>query len=243
VRSPSQPSTYVVPAGKKPSPLPHRFISPGGGRSPSCRPAVADIAQSPATYRQSSRASSPASAGLDHHSAAHCRHKTGAALPLLDEAIEWTEDHVHFFGMAVRPAQKQRSPQGAALLAGLTDEELADFAALGSREPIRPGIVSRGGEQASSCSSCRAHGQRETAKRRAPSQARSGMEFGEMALLDEQRTPIFGPTPMCVSRMPIRIHRFRQEHPHIAERIAAISPTSSQAPDSSNAKIDLLSAY
>ena len=73
-----------------------------------------------------------------------------------------------------------------------------------------------------------------------------GMEFGEMTLLDEPRTAdVWADTNVLCLELPIaEFNRFRNEHPHIAERIARnLAAILAKRLILANAKIDLLSAY
>jgi glutaminase len=73
-----------------------------------------------------------------------------------------------------------------------------------------------------------------------------GMEFGEMALLDERRTAdVWADTDVTCLEIPLEeFNRFRAEHPHIGERIARnLASILAKRLILANAKIDLLSAY
>jgi glutaminase len=72
-----------------------------------------------------------------------------------------------------------------------------------------------------------------------------GMEFGEMALLDERRTAdVWADTDVTCLELPIeQLNLFRREHPHIGEHIARnLAAILAKRLIIANAKIDLLSA-
>jgi glutaminase len=145
-------------------------------------------------------------------------------LPLLDEAIEWAEDQIIFRhrGYVADVTAAQHKEQ--ALLAGLTDDELADLTKLGTPRSYTAGqrIVSAG-EPATSLFFL----QSGMVSVKLPSGVRlasldQGMEFGEMTLLNEPRSAdVWADTNVACLELPIaEFNRFRQEHPRVAERIA-----------------------
>ncbi len=170
------------------------------------------------------------------------------AFSLLDQAIEWAEDQViyRYGGYVMRKDSAHLREQ--ALLAGLDDGELADLAALGTTRTFRTGerIVGAGGAASSLFFL-----QSGMVSVKLPSGVRlatldQGMEFGEMALLDEQRTAdVWADTDVTCLELPIgEFNRFRVEHPHIGERIARnLATILAKRLILANAKIDLLSAY
>jgi glutaminase len=167
---------------------------------------------------------------------------------LLDEAIEWAEDQIIFRygGYTVTATAAHLKEQ--ALLAGLSDEEIADLTALGATRSYSAGqrIISAG-EPASSLFFL----QSGMVSVKLPSGVRlasldEGMAFGEMTLLDEPRTAdVWADTNVLCLELPIAdFNRFRQEHPEIAERIARnLAAILAKRLILANAKIDLLSAY
>ena len=168
--------------------------------------------------------------------------------PLLDEAIEWAEDQVIFrYGGFVAAANGAHLKEQA-LLAGLTDQELADLTKLGTERSFPAGqrIISAG-EPASSLFFL----QSGMVSVKLPSGVRlasldEGMEFGEMTLLDEPRTAdVWADTHVTCLELPVaEFNRFRVEHPRIAERIARnLAAILAKRLILANAKIDLLSAY
>jgi glutaminase len=168
-------------------------------------------------------------------------------LPLLDEAIEWAEDRIIFhYGGFVRTGGAVHLKEQA-LLTGLTDQELADLAKLGTPRSYHAGqrIVSAG-EPALSLFFL----QSGMVSVKLPSGVRlasldEGMEFGEMTLLGEPRSAdVWADTDVACLELPIEgFNRFREEHPRIAERIARnLAAILAKRLILANAKIDLLSA-
>jgi glutaminase len=170
------------------------------------------------------------------------------AMALLDEAIEWAEDQVIFrYGGYVTPKSNSHLKEQA-LLAGLTDQELADFSALGTPRTYHAGQrIVAAGEPASSLFFL----QSGMVSVKLPSGVRlasldQGMEFGEMSLLEEQRTAdVWADTNVTCLELPIdEFDRFRHENPRIAERIARnLAAILAKRLILANAKVDLLSAY
>jgi glutaminase len=167
---------------------------------------------------------------------------------LLDEAIEWAEDQVIFRYGGYVTATSTAHLKEQALLAGLTDYELAELAKLGTERTYQAGqriIVA--GEPASSLFFL----QRGMVSVKLPSGVRlasldEGMEFGEMTLLDEPRTAdVWADTNVMCLELPIEeFSQFRREQPQIAERIARnLASILAKRLILANAKIDLLSAY
>ena len=169
-------------------------------------------------------------------------------LPLLDEAIEWAEDQIIFrygdsiAGVTAVPLKEQ------ALLAGLTDEELADLTKLGTPRSYPAGkrIVAAGAPATSLFFL-----QSGMVSVKLPSGVRlasleAGMEFGEMTLLGQPRSAdVWADSNVACLELPIeQFNRFRQEHPRIAERIARnLAAILAKRLILANAKIDLLSAF
>ncbi|MFZ0151233.1 MAG: glutaminase A [Xanthobacteraceae bacterium] len=169
-------------------------------------------------------------------------------LPLLDEAIEWAEDQIIFrygdsiAGVTAVPLKEQ------ALLAGLTDEELADLTKLGTPRSYPAGkrIVAAGAPATSLFFL-----QSGMVSVKLPSGVRlasleAGMEFGEMTLLGQSRSAdVWADSNVACLELPIKeFNRFRQEHPQIAERIALnLAAILAKRLILANAKIDLLSAF
>jgi glutaminase len=167
---------------------------------------------------------------------------------LLDEAIEWAEDQI-IFRYGGFPALKANAHlKEQALLAGLTDEEIAALATLGAerRYPAGQRIIAAE-EPAASLFFL----QSGMVSVKLPSGVRlatldQGMEFGEMALLGQRRSAdIWADTDVECLELPIEeFNKFRKEHPHIGERIARnMAGILAKRLILANAKIDLLSAY
>jgi glutaminase len=166
---------------------------------------------------------------------------------LLDEAIEWAEDQVivrHGGGMA---GKANADLKDQAILVGLTENELARLANLGIVRRYSAGErIIAANEPASSLFFL----QSGMVSVKLPSGVRlatldRGMEFGEMALLDERRTAdVWADTDVTCLELPIEeFNRFRREHPHIGEHIARnLAAILARRLILANAKIDLLSA-
>ena len=169
-------------------------------------------------------------------------------LPLLDGAIEWAEDQIIFryggsiAGVTPVPLKEQ------ALLAGLTDGELADLTKLGTPRSYPAGkrIIAAGAPATSLFFL-----QSGMVSVKLPSGVRlasldAGMEFGEMTLLGQPRSAdVWADSNVACLELPIeQFNRFRQEHPRIAERIARnLAAILAKRLILANAKIDLLSAF
>jgi glutaminase len=170
-------------------------------------------------------------------------------LALLDEAIEWAEDQIIFrYGGYVEAPANNSHLKEQALLAGLSDEEIADLARLGYPRSYKTGqrIVAAGGPASSLFFL-----QSGMVSVKLPSGVRlatldQGMEFGEMTLLDEMRTAdVWADTNVSCLELPIEeFNGFRREHPLIAERITRnLAVILAKRLILANAKIDVLSAY
>jgi glutaminase len=167
---------------------------------------------------------------------------------LLDQGIEWAEDQIIFRHGGYLAGKDSSHLMEQALLAGLNDQELADLAKLGSTRSYRAGqrLVAADEPPASLFFL-----QSGMVSVKLPSGVRlatldQGMEFGEMALLDERRTAdVWADTDVTCLELPIEeFDRFRREHPHIGERIARnLAAILAKRLIYANAKIDLLSAY
>jgi glutaminase len=170
------------------------------------------------------------------------------SFPLLDQAIEWAEDQVIFRYGGYLVAKDDTHLKEQALLADLTDEELADLAALGTARSFQAGHrIVAADEPANSLFFL----QSGMVSVKLPSGVRlasldQGMEFGEMALLDELRSAdVFADTDVTCLELPIEeLARFRAQNPHAGERIARnLAAILAKRLVLANAKIDLLSAY
>jgi glutaminase len=169
-------------------------------------------------------------------------------IALLDEAIEWAEDQIVFRYGGYVPLRNTTHLREQALLSGLTDEELAGLAALGTQRTYRLGQRIVAAEEPAASLFFLQNGMVSV---KLPSGVRlasldQGMEFGEMALLGERRTAdVWADTDVTCLELPIEeFDRFRREHPHIGERIARnLATILAKRLILANAKIDLLSAY
>jgi glutaminase len=167
---------------------------------------------------------------------------------LLDQAIEWAEDQVIFRNGGNVVDKNSSHLKEQALLAGLSDDELASLAVLGAGRTYRAGqrIVAADEPGASLFFL-----QSGMVSVKLPSGVRlasldQGMEFGEMALLDGRRTAdVWADTDVSCLELPIEeFDRFRREHPQIGERIARnLAAILARRLTYANAKIDLLTAY
>jgi glutaminase len=142
---------------------------------------------------------------------------------LLDAAIEWAEDQVVFRHGGSIDFFETTELSEQPLLAGLTDEELADLASLGAIRSYQPGekIVATG-EAATSLFFLRSgvvHVTLPDGIRLATLTA--GMAFGEMALLEPRRSAdVLADMSATAYEVPLRdFERFRKQHPRAGERI------------------------
>jgi glutaminase len=165
---------------------------------------------------------------------------------LLDEAIEWAEDQIIVrHGGAAGGASADLKDQ--AILVGLTENELSKLADLGVVRHYSAGErIIAADESANSLFFL----QSGMVSVRLPSGVRlatldRGMEFGEMALLDERRTAdVWADTDVTCLELPMEeFDQFRREHPHIGEHVARnLAGILARRLILANAKIDLLSA-
>ena len=170
------------------------------------------------------------------------------SFPVLDEALEWTEDQIIFRYGGYIALKDSTHLKEQALLSGLTDDEIAGIAALGAVRRYAAGQrIVAADEPASSLFFL----QSGMVSVKLPSGVRlasldQGMEFGEMALLEDRRSAdVWADTAVQCLELPIEeFNKFRVENPHAAERIARnLAGILSKRLILANAKIDLLSAY
>jgi glutaminase len=142
---------------------------------------------------------------------------------LLDDAIEWAEDQVVYrHGGAIDSVEVTELSEQA-LLAGLTAEELAGVAALGTIRTFQPGErIVAAGEPAVSLFFLRSgvvHVKLPGGIRLATLTA--GMAFGEMALLETHRSAdVWADVSVTALEVPLAdFERFREQHPLTGERI------------------------
>lgn len=167
---------------------------------------------------------------------------------LLDDAMEWAEDQVIFRygGFEYHGSTSHLNEQ--ALLAGLSEEELAEVADLCHARAYRTGErIICAGDAATSLFFV----QKGAVSIKLQSGARlasilPGMVFGEMALIENKRSAdVWADTPVqCLELSVEAYRRFRLTHPHCAERIMAnLAHLLAGRLMLANAKVELLSAY
>jgi glutaminase len=167
---------------------------------------------------------------------------------LLDEAIEWAEDQIIYRYGGYVNARETTDLQEQMLLAGLTAEEIADLAALGTPRRYQSGqrIIAKG-DPASSLFFL----QSGMVSVKLPSGVRlatltQGMEFGEMALIEGPRhADVWADTAVLCLELPLEeFSRFRERNPAIGERIARnLAVILARRLIQANSKIDLLTGY
>jgi glutaminase len=142
---------------------------------------------------------------------------------LLDDAIEWAEDQVVYRHGGAIDSIEMTELSEQPLLAGLTTEELAALAAIGTIRTYRAGerIIATA-EPATSLFFLRSgvvHVKLPDGTRLATVAA--GMVFGEMALLEEQRSAdVLADRSVIALEVPLdEFQRFRETYPRVGERI------------------------
>jgi glutaminase len=142
---------------------------------------------------------------------------------LLDDAIEWAEDQVVYRHGGSIDFTELTELSEQALLAGLTAEEIAALAKLGTSRTYQPGQrIIAAEEPASSLYFLRSgvvHVKLPSGIRLATLSA--GMVFGEMSLLEAKRSAdVLADKSVTVLEVPLAdFQRFREAHPRIGERI------------------------
>jgi glutaminase len=142
---------------------------------------------------------------------------------LLDDAIEWAEDQVVYRHGGVIDAVEMTELSEQPLLAGLTAEELARLAALGTIRTYQAGQkIIAAAEPATSLFFLKSgvvHVKLPGGIRLATLTA--GMAFGEMALLETRRSAdVFADKAVTALEVPLAdFQRFREAHPRTGERI------------------------
>lgn len=142
---------------------------------------------------------------------------------LLDDAIEWAEDQVVFRHGGAIDSTEMTELSEQAMLAGLTAEETAALARLGTSRAYKPGQrIIAAEEPASSLyflQSGVVHVKLPNGIRLATLTA--GMVFGEMALLETKRSAdVLADKAVVALEVPLAdFQRFRKAHPRIGERI------------------------
>jgi glutaminase len=166
---------------------------------------------------------------------------------LLDDAIEWAEDQIvyRYSGAIDSPEITELSEQ--ALLAGLTPQELADLACLGTVRTYEPGTtIIAASEPPASLFFLRSG----VVHVRLPSGIRlatltAGMAFGEMALLEAHRSAdVVADKSVTALEVPLAaFQRFREQHPRIGERIMRnLAQLLAKRLIAANTKVNLLTA-
>jgi glutaminase len=166
---------------------------------------------------------------------------------LLDDAIEWAEDQVVYRHGGSIDSTELTELSEQALLAGLTAEEIAALAKLGTVRAYQPGQrIIAAEEQASSLYFLRSgvvHVKLPSGIRLATLSA--GMVFGEMALLEARRSAdVLADKSVTVLEVPLAdFQRFREAHPRIGERIMRnLAQLLADRLIVANAKVNLLAA-
>jgi glutaminase len=166
---------------------------------------------------------------------------------LLDDAIEWAEDQVIYrHGGAIDSIEVTELSEQP-LLAGLTAEELAGLAALGTVKTFQPDErIIAAGEPAVSLFFLRSgvvHIKLPGGVRLATLTA--GMAFGEMALLETHRSAdVLADISATALEVPLSdFERFREQHPRIGERIMHnLAQLLADRLIAANTKVNLLTA-
>ena len=166
---------------------------------------------------------------------------------LLDAAIEWAEDQVVYRHGGAIDFHEITELSEQPLLAGLTPEELAGLAALGTIRSYRPGEkIVAAGEPATSLFFLKSgvvHVTLPDGIRLATLTAE--MAFGEMALLETHRSAdVLADVSATALELPLReFERFRKAHPRIGERIMRnLAQLLAERLIVANTKVDLLTA-
>jgi glutaminase len=143
--------------------------------------------------------------------------------PLLDDAIEWAEDQIIYRHGGAIDADEMTDLSEQALLAGLTEKELDQLASVGTIRAYGPGEkIIAAGEPATSLFFLKSgvvHVMLPSGIRLATITA--GMTFGEMALLETQRSAdIYADAAVTALEVPLRdFERFRDKNPGVGEQI------------------------
>jgi glutaminase len=167
---------------------------------------------------------------------------------LLDDAIEWAEDQlIYRYGGFVN-LREETPLDEQALLAGLTEAELVEIASLATPRTFHTGErIVASGEPATSIFFLRSG----MVSVKLPSGVRlaslaQGMEFGEMALIEDFRTAdVWADTHVSLLELPIeQFDLFCERHPRTGQRIVRnLVVLLAKRLIQANSKVDLLSAY
>jgi glutaminase len=143
--------------------------------------------------------------------------------PVLDDAIEWAEDQIVYRHGGAIDTHEVTELSEQKLLAGLSANELATLAALGTIRTYQPGQrIIAASEPATSLFFLRSgvvHARLPEGIRLATLTA--GMAFGEMALVEAPHTAdVLADGVATVLELPLHdFQRFRDQHPRAGERI------------------------
>jgi glutaminase len=167
--------------------------------------------------------------------------------PLLDDAIEWAEDQIVYRHGGSIDLHEMTELSEQPLLAGLTAQELADLAALGTPRTYQAGEkILVANEPATSLfflKSGAVHVKLPGGIRLATISA--GMAFGEMALLETHRLADVL-ADKSVSALEVQLddfERFRDRHPRVGERIMRnLAQLLAERLIVANSKVNLLTA-
>ena len=142
---------------------------------------------------------------------------------LLDDAIEWAEDQIVYRHMGVIDQHDSTELSEQPLLAGLSAQELADLAALGTIRSYQAGTTIIAASDAAMSLFFLKSG---VVHVRLPNGVRiatltAGMAFGEMALLEAHRSAdVLADKSATALEVPLAdFQRFREQRPRVGERI------------------------
>jgi glutaminase len=167
---------------------------------------------------------------------------------LLDEAIEWAEDQVVYRYGGYSDARDLSELNEQALLAGVMDEEITQLRAVSIERSFHTGErIITAGDPARSIFFLLSG----MVSVKLPSGVRlaslaHGMVFGEMALLEQQRSAdVWADTAVTCLELPLdRFNAFCEDHPRSGHRIISnLAELLSQRLIQANSKVDVLSAY
>ena len=167
---------------------------------------------------------------------------------LLDEAIEWAEDQLIYRYGGYSDGRETAPLDQQALLAGLSEAELAELSALATPRSFHPGerIIAAGGTADSLFFLLSG-----MVSVKLPSGVRlasfsRGMVFGEMALLEPVRSAdVWADTSVACLELGIEpFNGFCERYTHSGQRIVRnLADLLSKRLIQANAKLDVLSAY
>ena len=142
---------------------------------------------------------------------------------LLDDAIEWAEDQIVYRHGGAIDSTEMTELSEQAMLAGLSADEIAALAKLGTTRTYQPGQRIIAADEPPSSLFFLLSG---VVHVKLPSGIRlatltAGMVFGEMALLETKRSAdVLADKSVTALEVPLAdFQRFREEHPRIGERI------------------------